>query len=80
MTAEDDVTSAGAPRSDHAQITSIDRARRQGAKRSLTEAERRLLLEEIAKISAELGDLQAWAADIARRVAARPTERTERSA
>src|SRR3954451_1199360 len=47
-------------------ITSIDRARNRVLKRrpkGLTESERQLLLAEVAKISAELCDLQVWAAE-----------------
>ena len=63
-------------------VASIDRARRQAAKRvaGLTEVERRLLLEEIARISAELCDLQVRAAEVARRVTAVPSTRVERTA
>jgi hypothetical protein len=64
-------------------VASIDQARKQAAKRraaGLTDIERRLLLEEIAEISAELCELQAWAADIARRVTSPRRGRTERSA
>lgn len=83
MTDKDDITlktpavNVGGP------IASLDRQRRQGAKRkagSMTDAERRLLLAEIAALSAELGELQAWTADIARRVTSPRSTRTERSA
>jgi hypothetical protein len=46
----------------------------------LTESERQLLLAEVAKISAELGELQAWAAEITRRVTNHAGERAGRTA
>jgi hypothetical protein len=46
----------------------------------LTERERQLLLEEIAKISAELCDLQVWAAEITRRITNPPSARVDRTA
>lgn len=64
-------------------VASIDQAREQARKRrakGLTESERQVLLAEIAKISAELCDLQVWTAEITRRVAGSPTERTDRTA
>ncbi|GAA4640757.1 hypothetical protein GCM10023196_107500 [Actinoallomurus vinaceus] len=63
-------------------VASIDQARKAANRRTagLTNAERRLLLEDIARISAELCDLQVWAAEIARRVTASPSMRAERSA
>jgi hypothetical protein len=64
-------------------VTSIDQARKQAIKQratGLTQVERQLLLEEVAKISAELCDLQVWAADIARRVTAPRNARAERTA
>jgi len=63
-------------------VASIEQARKQAAKRrtaGLTDTERQLLLEEIAKVSAELCDLQIRAADIARRVAASASTRAERA-
>ena len=66
-----------------APVTSIDLARRHATKgkaSALTEAERQLLLDEIAEISAELCDLQVWAADIARRVTNSPDSRVGRTA
>lgn len=68
---------------DFGRVASIDQARKKAAKRrttGLTEVERQLLLEEVAKISAELCDLQVLAADIARRVTASPNTRAERTA
>lgn len=68
---------------DSAWVTSIDEARRQvntGKASGLTEAERQLLLDEIAEITTELCDLHVWAADIARRVTNSPKTRTERTA
>jgi hypothetical protein len=65
------------------QVTPIDQARKQAARRrpaGLTDTERQLLLEEIAAISAELCDLQVRTAEIARRVTASPSMRAERSA
>ncbi|WP_285620201.1 hypothetical protein [Actinoallomurus iriomotensis] len=63
-------------------VTSIDQARKawMGRKKRLTESERQLLLAEVAKISAELGELQAWAAAITRRVTDHADERTGRTA
>jgi hypothetical protein len=64
-------------------ITSIDQARRQVLNRrarGLTESERQVLLAEVAKISAELCDLQVWAADITRRAANPASSRTDRTA
>jgi hypothetical protein len=65
-------------------VASIDQARKQARTRKatrLTEIERQLLLDEVAAISAELCDLQVWAAGITRRVTtlARDT-RADRSA
>ena len=54
-----------------ARVASIDQARIQARKRKatgLTDVERQLLLAEVAAISAELCDLQVWAAGITRRV------------
>ena len=64
-------------------VASIDQARRQVANRrtkGLTDAERQLLLEEVAKISAELGDLQVWVAEITERAATTAADRTDRTA
>src|SRR5438045_1977050 len=72
-----DVPERGRP----APVTSIDQARKQadkGKASGLTEAERQLLLEEIAEISTELCDLQVWAAEIARRITNSPKSRGER--
>lgn len=83
MTDRDNITSTAATVRSGGHVTSLDRLRTQGTKRkpgSLTDAERRLLLEEIAGISAELGELQAWTAEIARRVTSPRNARTERSA
>ena len=62
-------------------VALIGHARAQVPKRrmaGLTEVERRLLLEEVARIAAELADLQAWTADLARRVTACPPAARER--
>ena len=64
-------------------ITSIDQARKQVLKRrakGLTESERQVLLAEVAKISAELCDLQVWAAEITRRATNPVGNRTDRTA
>lgn len=64
-------------------VASIDQARRQATKRKatgLTERERQLLLEEIAEITAELCDLQVWAAEITRRITTPPSARVDRTA
>ena len=64
-------------------ITSIDQARKQVLKRrakGLTESERQVLLAEVAKISAELCDLQVWAAEITRRATNATGNRTDRTA
>lgn len=64
------------------QVASIDRARRTSKRRKtgLTESERQVLLAEVARISAELGELQVWAAEITRRVTGTANERTDRTA
>jgi hypothetical protein len=62
-------------------VASIDQAR--AARRrpvGLTDVERRLLLDEIAQISAELCELQILTADIARRATSPRSGRKERSA
>ena len=46
----------------------------------MTESERQLLLAEVAKISAELCDLQVWAAEITKRVTAPAGQRVDRTA
>jgi hypothetical protein len=46
----------------------------------LTESERQQLLAEVAKISAELCDLQVWAAEITKRVANSAGQRADRPA
>lgn len=64
-------------------ITSIDQARKQVLKRrtrGLTESERQVLLAEVAMISAELCDLQVWAAEITRRATNATGNRTDRTA
>jgi len=64
-------------------VASIARVRRQARKRrtkGLTESERQVLLEEVAKISAELCDLQVWAAEITKRAATTAADRTDRTA
>lgn len=63
-------------------VTSIDQARKAPKRRTtgLTESERQLLLAEVAKISAELCDLQVWAAEITRRVTNRVDEQQDRTA
>lgn len=64
-------------------ITSIDQARKQVLKRrtkGLTESERQVLLAEVAKISAELCDLQVWAAEITWRATNLVGNRTDRTA
>ena len=68
---------------DSGRVASIEQARKQAAKRTtarMTDAERRLLLEEIAQISAELSELQVRAADIARRITTPSQTQTERTA
>jgi hypothetical protein len=64
-------------------ITPIDRARNRVLKRrpkGLTESERQLLLAEVAKISAELCDLQVWAAEITKRATNTADDRADRTA
>jgi hypothetical protein len=64
-------------------ITSIDRARDRVLKRrpkGLTESERQLLLAEVAKISAELCDLQVWASEITKRATNTADDRADRTA
>jgi hypothetical protein len=63
-------------------VASIDQARKASKRRTpgLTESERQLLLAEVAKISAELGELQAWAAEITRCVTNHADERADRTA
>jgi hypothetical protein len=64
-------------------VASIDQARRQAWKRrtkGLTDSERQVLLDEVAKISAELCDLQVWAANITRRAANTAINRVDRTA
>jgi hypothetical protein len=65
-----------------AQVASIDQARKQITKKpsGLTAFERQLLLDEVAKISAEICDLQVWAAEITRRVTNPAGRRTDRTA
>jgi hypothetical protein len=63
-------------------VASIDQARRASKRRTtgLTESERQQLLAEVAKISAELCDLQVWAAEITKRVANSAGQRADRPA
>lgn len=63
-------------------VTSIDQARKAPKRRTtgLTESERQLLLAKVAKNSAELCDLQVWAAEITQRVTNRMDERQDRTA
>jgi hypothetical protein len=62
-------------------VTSIDQARKASKRRTtgLTESERQMLLAEVAKISAELCDLQVWAAEITKRVATSGGRRADRT-
>jgi hypothetical protein len=64
-------------------VASIDQARKASKKRrtaGLTESERQVLLAEVAKISAELCDLQVWAAEITKRVTGPAGQRADRTA
>ena len=63
-------------------VASIDEARKGSKRRTtgLTESERQQLLSEVAKISAELCDLQVWAAEITKRITNSAGVRTDRTA